>query len=83
MAEAASAALVGEPPRAGRVAGATGAAVAAPAVEPGRININNRVRVALRGAHAQAGCLLCHNDRGPVQQFAARGCGGSGRARPR
>ena len=32
--------------------------------------------VALRGAHAQAGCLLCHNDRGPVQQFAARGCGG-------
>lgn len=32
--------------------------------------------VALRGAHAQAGCLMCHNDRGPVEQFAARGCGG-------
>ncbi len=32
--------------------------------------------VPLVGAHAQAACLLCHNDRGPVQQFAARGCGG-------
>ncbi len=32
--------------------------------------------VALAGAHRTAGCLLCHNDRGPVQQFAARGCGG-------
>lgn len=32
--------------------------------------------VPLVGAHAQAPCLLCHNDRGPVQQFAARGCGG-------
>lgn len=35
-----------------------------------------RTGVALRGAHARAGCLLCHNDRGPVQQFAARGCAG-------
>jgi hypothetical protein len=35
-----------------------------------------RTGVALRGAHADAACLLCHNDRGPVQQFAARGCGG-------
>jgi len=32
--------------------------------------------VALEGAHERAGCLLCHNDRGPVQQFAARGCAG-------
>jgi hypothetical protein len=32
--------------------------------------------VPLHGAHADAACLLCHNDRGPVQQFAARGCGG-------
>lgn len=35
-----------------------------------------RTGVELRGAHASAGCLLCHNDRGPVQQFAARGCSG-------
>lgn len=32
--------------------------------------------VALNGAHAQAACLLCHNDRGPVGQFAAQGCAG-------
>lgn len=32
--------------------------------------------VELRGAHARAECLRCHNDRGPVQQFAARGCAG-------
>lgn len=30
----------------------------------------------LRGAHAGAQCLLCHNDRGPVAKFAARGCAG-------
>lgn len=35
-----------------------------------------RTGVVLQGAHEHAGCLLCHNDRGPVQQFAARGCGG-------
>jgi hypothetical protein len=35
-----------------------------------------RTGVALLGAHRTAGCLLCHNDRGPVQQFAARGCAG-------
>lgn len=35
-----------------------------------------RTGVPLLGAHAQATCLSCHNDRGPVQQFAARGCGG-------
>lgn len=32
--------------------------------------------VALEGAHATAGCLLCHNDRGPAGQFAAVGCAG-------
>jgi hypothetical protein len=31
---------------------------------------------ALEGAHARAQCLRCHNDRGPVREFAARGCGG-------
>jgi hypothetical protein len=35
-----------------------------------------RTGVVLQGAHAKASCLLCHNDRGPVQQFAARGCAG-------
>jgi hypothetical protein len=30
----------------------------------------------LEGAHARAECLRCHNDRGPVQAFNARGCGG-------
>ncbi len=30
----------------------------------------------LKGAHAWASCLRCHNDRGPVVSFAARGCGG-------
>lgn len=30
----------------------------------------------LLGAHRQVACLLCHNDRGPVQQFAVRGCAG-------
>jgi hypothetical protein len=31
---------------------------------------------ALLGAHAKAECLRCHNDRGPVQIYAARGCAG-------
>ena len=30
----------------------------------------------LKGAHAGAACLRCHNDRGPVQSYIARGCGG-------
>ncbi len=30
----------------------------------------------LAGAHAQAACLRCHNDRGPVSAYLARGCGG-------
>ncbi len=32
--------------------------------------------VALAGAHGEAKCLRCHNDRGPVQRFARRGCQG-------
>lgn len=32
--------------------------------------------VALIGAHSQAKCLRCHNDRGPVEVFAAKGCVG-------
>jgi hypothetical protein len=35
-----------------------------------------RTGVVLEGAHARASCLHCHNDRGPVQQFAGRGCAG-------
>ena len=31
---------------------------------------------ALEGAHAFAACLRCHNDRGPVDIYTARGCGG-------
>lgn len=31
---------------------------------------------ALEDAHAQAACLRCHNDRGPANVYAARGCGG-------
>lgn len=30
----------------------------------------------LEGAHARAACLRCHNDRGPVTAYAARGCRG-------
>lgn len=32
--------------------------------------------VPLEGAHAKAECLRCHNDRGPVEVFARRGCAG-------
>jgi len=32
--------------------------------------------VELTGAHARAECIRCHNDRGPVQVFASRGCAG-------
>lgn len=32
--------------------------------------------VALEGAHAGAQCLRCHNDRGPVTTFVAKGCSG-------
>ena len=32
--------------------------------------------VPLEGAHAEAQCLRCHNDRGPVATFASQGCAG-------
>ncbi|QDU65445.1 hypothetical protein [Engelhardtia mirabilis] len=32
--------------------------------------------VELDGAHDGAQCLRCHNDRGPVQWYAAKGCSG-------
>lgn len=32
--------------------------------------------VPLSGAHQQAKCLRCHNDRGPVAVFQAQGCAG-------
>ncbi len=32
--------------------------------------------VALRGAHQEAQCLRCHNDRGPVGIFSQKGCMG-------
>ena len=31
---------------------------------------------ALEGAHAAAACLRCHNDRGPISVYIARGCAG-------
>lgn len=31
---------------------------------------------ALVGPHARAYCLRCHNDRGPVKMYVARGCSG-------
>ena len=30
----------------------------------------------LRGAHMEAACLRCHNDRGPVEAYVERGCAG-------
>jgi len=33
-----------------------------------------RTGVKLSGAHAQAQCLRCHNDRGPVAVFKSKGC---------
>lgn len=35
-----------------------------------------RTGVPLNGAHNQAACLRCHNDRGPVATFHAMGCAG-------
>ncbi|MEM1452433.1 MAG: hypothetical protein AAF726_12685 [Planctomycetota bacterium] len=32
--------------------------------------------VPLVGSHSQARCLRCHNDRGPIDVFNKRGCGG-------
>jgi len=35
-----------------------------------------RTGVKLEGAHNEAKCLRCHNDRGPVRIFQAKGCVG-------
>ncbi|MCA8956523.1 MAG: hypothetical protein KDC87_10650 [Planctomycetes bacterium] len=35
-----------------------------------------RTGVPLHGAHGRAMCLRCHNDRGPVKTFQAKGCVG-------
>ncbi len=35
-----------------------------------------RAGLPLNGAHNQAMCLRCHNDRGPVATFRAQGCNG-------
>jgi hypothetical protein len=35
-----------------------------------------RTGFVLNGAHDQAACLRCHNDRGPVATFQAKGCVG-------
>lgn len=35
-----------------------------------------RTGVELVGAHKEAQCLRCHNDRGPVQTFRNKGCAG-------
>ncbi|CAN5456131.1 hypothetical protein BH10PLA1_BH10PLA1_04700 [soil metagenome] len=37
---------------------------------------NHLTKFELRGAHQKAQCLMCHNDRGPAQNFVAKGCAG-------
>ncbi len=39
-------------------------------------NHEKETGVPLNGAHGAAQCLRCHNDRGPVDVFTARGCAG-------
>ncbi len=41
-----------------------------------RFDHEKETGVKLEGAHASAQCLRCHNDRGPVAEFAAQGCAG-------
>lgn len=41
-----------------------------------RFDHERETGVKLDGAHENAECLRCHNDRGPVALFAARGCAG-------
>jgi hypothetical protein len=36
----------------------------------------NETGYRLEGRHAEAACLRCHNDRGPVTAYVAHGCGG-------
>ena len=39
-------------------------------------NHENETGYVLEGAHSEAACLRCHNDRGPVASYVKRGCGG-------
>jgi hypothetical protein len=41
-----------------------------------RFDHGARTGLPLNGAHAEAMCLRCHNDRGPVATFREQGCGG-------
>lgn len=41
-----------------------------------RFDHEKQTGVRLDGAHARAKCLRCHNDRGPVASFHAKGCAG-------
>lgn len=41
-----------------------------------RFDHGRETGVVLQGAHERAECLRCHNDRGPVELFSARGCAG-------
>lgn len=41
-----------------------------------RFDHEKEAGLKLEGAHAKAECLRCHNDRGPVERFAQRGCAG-------
>jgi len=41
-----------------------------------RFDHEQETGVPLPGAHVRAACLRCHNDRGPVEVFSARGCAG-------
>ena len=41
-----------------------------------RFDHEKETGLPLEGAHRQAMCLRCHNDRGPVEVFASKGCVG-------
>jgi hypothetical protein len=45
-------------------------------VEDFRFDHEAETGVRLEGAHDRAQCLRCHNDRGSVAEFTARGCAG-------
>jgi len=41
-----------------------------------KFNHEKETGYRLEGSHTAAACLRCHNDRGPVQAYVARGCSG-------
>jgi len=45
-------------------------------VEDFEFDHGSETGVALEGAHREATCLRCHNDRGPVAVFTTQGCAG-------